>query len=111
LRALNAALDRVWVEEFTRHSGFGPGFWPALRQRLAEQGLDPHGLRDAVRRACGDAARVVLDELDGRPLSSSMQMSMALGIAVGVPARLALGRVGRHWRDLTRVVVPIGDSG
>ncbi len=106
LRALNAALDPVWVEEFTRHSGFGAGFWPSLRARLAESGLDPRGIRDAVRRACGDAAQVVLADLDGRPLANSMQMSMALGIAVGVPARLALGRVGRHWRDLTRVIVP-----
>ncbi len=100
LRAINAAIDRVWVEEFTAHSGFGPGFWPELRQRLAEHGLDPRGLRAAVRAACGQAADVVLGDLDGRPLAGGVQMSMALGIAVATPARVALGRVGRYWRDL-----------
>ncbi len=100
LRALNDAIAPAWVEEFTLHSGFGPGFWPALRRRLAEQGLDPRGLRAAVRAACGQAADVVLGDLDGRPLATSMRMSMALGIAVATPARVALGRVGRYWRDL-----------
>lgn len=110
LKAIDAALHPVWVQEFTRHSGFGPGFWPSVRARLAEQGLDPRGLRAAVRAACGPAAEVVLAVLDGRaiPNSTSLCMSMAFIDYAAWPARQALGRVARYWRDLTKVVVPLG---
>jgi hypothetical protein len=110
LRALDATLHPIWVQEFTAHNGFGPGFWPALRARLAEQGLDPRGLRAAVRAACGPAAEVVLAVLDGRaiPNSTSLGMSMAFIDYAAWPARQALGRVARYWRDLTLVVVPMG---
>ncbi len=108
LRALDAALAPVWIEEFTRHSGFGPEFWPSLRARLADLGLTHYGIRAAVRAACGEAAHAVVADLDGRPLSDSMQMSVALGVGVAEPARKALGRVARYWRDLTWDIVPMG---
>jgi hypothetical protein len=107
LRAINTSLEPVWIEEFTAHSGFGPGFWPAVKNRLAEAGLDPRGLRAAVRKACGEAAEVVLADLDGRRLSTSIKLSVALSASVAFPARQALGRVARYWSDLTKVVIAL----
>jgi hypothetical protein len=112
LKSIDATLHPIWVQEFTAHNGFGPEFWPSVRARLAEQGLDPRGLRAAVRAACGPAAEVVLAVLDGRaiPNSTSLGMSMAFIDYAAWPARQALGRVARYWRDLTRVVVPMGTT-